>query len=69
MRITEIKALTAREPFRQFVILLQSGHEIVISKASELLFPPQQPELVIVFTEDETWLFEAGAVAALSERK
>jgi hypothetical protein len=67
MKIEQIKALASREPFRQFAIVLASGHEIIVGQASELLFPPQRPELIMIFSENATWQFEAQAVTALQE--
>jgi hypothetical protein len=67
MKIAEIKALAARVPFRPFVILLDSGREIAVNDHSELFFPPQRPELILIFTQDETWIFEAQGVSALRQ--
>jgi hypothetical protein len=67
MKLAEIKALALREPFRPFVILLQSGNEIKVNSRFELLFPPQRPELIILFSEGETFVFEVQAVSALQQ--
>jgi hypothetical protein len=67
MNIAEIKALAEREPFRRFAIVLASGHEIIVNDRKELLFPPQRPQLIFVFGNGATWLFEAAAVSALEQ--
>jgi hypothetical protein len=67
MKMIEIKALALHEPFRPFAIVLASGQTIIVNDQSELLFPPQRPELIFVFAEGESWQFEAQAVTALRQ--
>jgi hypothetical protein len=66
MDIEEIKAAVRRKPFRPFAISIVDGQQLVIGQDSEVLFPRNKPQLVIVFNADGTMhLLEAEAVASL----
>jgi hypothetical protein len=55
-----------REPFRPFSVELVSGTEISIKADSEILFPRNRPELVIVFSGNGLQHeFEETAIARL----
>jgi len=67
-QISELKAKLEREPFRPFVIELQSGRQILIGRESELFFPRRRPELIIAFSDDGLQHeFELSAIVSLIE--
>jgi len=67
-RIDLLKAKMRREPFRPFIIELQSGSQILVGADSEMLFPKKRPELVIAFSENGLMHeFEASAILRLIE--
>lgn len=66
MTISDLKSKLVREPFRQFVIELASGRQILIEADSELFFPKARPELVIAFTADGTmYEFEENVLKSI----
>jgi len=63
-----LKAKMRREPFRSFIVELQSGATILIDAETEMLFPYKRPELVIIFTGNGLQHeFEQGAILRLIE--
>ena len=67
MKITEIKTLVERQPFRPFVIETTGGKQILISQQRNILLPEAKPELVIAFTDDgQMHLVEDEAIASVA---
>ena len=68
MKITEIKSMLERVPFRPFTVLLENGHNINVTRESELLFPHNRPGLMIIFNVGGNMtIFEDRSVTALEE--
>jgi hypothetical protein len=63
---SELRAAVDRKPFLPFAINLFDGEQLTINADTEVLFPKNKPELVIVFSADGMMhLFEAEAIASL----
>ena len=68
MKITEIKSMMEQAPFRPFTVLLENGHDLTVTRESELLFPKNRPGLMIIFNADGIMtIFEDRAVTAIEQ--
>ena len=68
MKITEIKSMMEQVPFRAFTVLLENGHNLNVTRKSELLFPKNRPGLVIIFNASGAMtIFEDRAVTAIEQ--
>jgi len=68
MKITEIKSMMEQVPFRPFTVLLENGHDLKVTRDSELLFPRNRPGLMIIFNKDGVMtIFEDHAVTAIEQ--
>jgi hypothetical protein len=52
MKLSELKAKLQREPFRPFVIDLQSGRQVRVESEAHIKLPPDGFDVVIVFGTD-----------------
>lgn len=68
MKITEIKSMMERAPFRPFNVMLENGLNLKVTREHELLFPRNRPGLMIIFnTVGVMTIFEDRAVTAIQE--
>lgn len=68
MSINEIKSLAERRPFRPFTIRFENGDVLNIIASTELLFPQNKRNTVLVFEfGGRMWIFDVEAVTALQQ--
>jgi hypothetical protein len=67
MNIEDIKTRANRKPFRPFLIKLENGDAVPVTKDTELLFPRARPDTVYAFAANGSWIFEVQVVTALQE--
>ncbi|HEY0551177.1 MAG TPA: hypothetical protein VGF13_16345 [Verrucomicrobiae bacterium] len=66
MKISEIRQMRNRAPFRPFQIHLVSGEVLPVQHPEQMSLPEDEKELFVVWTARDWNLIEASQVAQLS---
>ncbi len=66
MKISEIRQMRSRAPFRPFQIHLVSGEVLPVQHPEQMSLPEDEKELFVVWTARDWNLIEATQVARIS---
>ena len=69
MKITGLKRMRSRAPFRPFRIHLTNGEILVVEHPENMSMPEEETEMFVVWTERDRNLVEAGQVARVSVKR
>ena len=69
MRITDLKKMRNRAPFRPFQIHLANGETLAVEHPENMSIPEDEAEMFVVWTPHDWNLVEAGQVLRVSVKR